>query len=245
MFKSNIRSALFLSGVAALALTGCSQPHMFPTGYVYHGDTYKSATPPPSAKFSDEQRKTMTAEQADQFRHAVYQLTEKLTLRAGMPPKPVFVLRPEKMSPFYSNIDNNLNESLRHLGYNLASSPQGAYIFTYKVDLLRTASDLKNPDGSQIDPASLSSNNVRVALQVHDKIGPESKMLTEEIGTFYIAGAEYMTVPYISFQGVHVNDDGKIPVAKQSPNFSATAPDALTLRPGPASVPASSYGPKY
>lgn len=234
MFKPNAKFALLFAGMSVAAVTGCAQPHSIPTGYTYHTKEFKSANPPASSKFSDEQRATMTAEQAEQFRQAVYSLAEALTLRAGMPPKPVYVLRPEKMSPFYSNIDNNLNESLRHLGYNLASSPEGAYIFTYKVDLLRKAEDLKGPNGEQIDPATLSSNNVRIALQVHDKIGEDSKMLTEEANTFHINGAEYMTVPYVNFLGVLLSNDGGVPGAPNSANFSATAGEAVSVSPGPA-----------
>lgn len=225
------------AGAAVLALAACSQPHMFPTGYAHHNKPFKSATPPPSEKFSDEQRVTMTAEQAEQFRRAVYSLAESLTLRAGMPPKPVYILRPEKMSPFYANIDNNLHESLRHLGYNLADTPNGAYIFTYTVDLLRDAKDLKNPDGSMIDPATLSSNNVRIALQVHDGVGETSRMLTEEAGTFYISGAELLTVPFSNFLGVNMPQEGS-----NSRNFSE--PETTGSLPGPAPVgaPAGTFG---
>lgn len=237
MSMSHKFSIPLFASAAAILLAGCSQPHMFPTGYTYHKDTYKSATPPPSEKFTNDQRKTMTAEQAEQFRQAVYKLTERLTLRAGMPPKPVYVLKPEKMSAFYSNIDNNLHKSLRHLGYTLANSPEGAYIFTYTAQSLRTLDDLKNPDGTQIDPATLSSNNVRLALQVHDKIGEDSKMLTEEADTFYISGAEYLTVPYNNFLGVFLPNDGGQPA--NNSNFSATpsSSEGVAVRPAPAPAP--------
>lgn len=222
MFMQN-KKFLLITGLSALALSACThQPHPFPTGYTHHGKEFKSANPPESFKFTDEQRKTMTAEQAEQFRLAVYSLVESLTLRAGMPPKPVYVLRPEKMSPFYSNIDNNLNESLRHLGYNLATVPDGAYVFTYHVQLLRKAEDLKGPDGQLIDPATMSSNNVRIAIQVHDSFGKNSKMLTEEAGDFHIDGAEYMTIPYLNFMGVFLNNDGGIPAEPHSTNFPNT-----------------------
>ncbi len=239
----NTKSALLFTGVATLALSACSQPHSFPTGYTYHKEAFKSATPPPSEKFSDDQRKTMTPEQAEQFRQAVYQLAESLTLRAGMPPKPVYILKPEKMSAFYSNIDNNLHESLRHLGYRLADSPEGAYIFTYTAQLLRTAEDLKNSDGTMVDPATLSSNNVRIALQVHDSIGENSKMLTEEANTFYVAGAELLVVPYNNFLGVFMPNDGGLPGPRNSVNFSSEPSSSPSLSvstpsgPGPAPVP--------
>lgn len=236
MSKPLTKPVLFFCGVAALSLSACAQPHALPTGYTYHTKEFKSATPPPSDKFSDEQRATMTAEQAEQFRQAVYSLAESLTLRAGMPPKPVYILRPEKMSPFYSNIDNNLNESLRHLGYTLASTPNDAYIFTYKVDLLRKAGDLKNPDGTPVDPATLSSNNVRIAIQVHDSVGENSRMLTEEANTFYIHGAEYMTIPYLNFMGVFLSNDGGVPGARNADNFSRTAGEAASSSPRPAHI---------
>lgn len=217
MSRFNFKPAFAMTGFAALLLAGCAQPHMFPTGYTHHTKEYKSATPPPSDKFTDEQRKTMTAAQAEQFRQAVYKLTENLTLRAGMPPKPVYILRPEKMSPFYSNIDNNLNESLRHLGYNLASSPVGAYVFTYRAE-------------------SLGGDNVRVALQVHDRIGRDSRMLTEESSTFQISGADQMAIPYINYTGVTIPNDHHTSSDNRSHNFSVIADDVETVgRPVPPS----------
>lgn len=226
MSRPNFKPALAVSAFATLLIAGCAQPHMFPTGYTYHTQEFKSATPPQSDKFTEEQRKTMTAEQAEQFRQAVYKLVESLTLRAGMPPKPAYILRPEKMSPFYSNIDNNLNESLRHMGYNLASSPAGAYVFTYRVEQLGTAGT--NP-------------NVRIAIQVHDRIGRDSRMLTEESGTFYIAGAEAMSMPYLHYTGVTMPNDRHTATDNRSHNFSVIADDAETVgrpvAPGPAPVP--------
>jgi hypothetical protein len=207
MSRPNFKPALAVTGFAALLLAGCAQPHAIPTGYTYHTKEFKSATPPPSDKFSDEQRKTMTSAQAEQFRQAVYKLAESLTLRAGMPPKPAYILRPEKMSPFYSNIDNNLNESLRHLGYNLASSPVGAYVFTYRVE-------------------SLGGDNVRIGLQVHDRIGRDSRMLTEESSTFVISGAEQMMIPYISHTGVNMPNDRNTSSDNRSHNFSVI-PDSV------------------
>ena len=225
------------ASAAVLAVSACSQPHSFPTGYTHHNKTFRSATPPPSEKFTDEQRVTMTAEQAEQFRRAVYSLAESLTLRAGMPPKPVYILRPENMSAFYSNIDNNLHESLRHLGYNLADTPNGAYVFTYTVDLLRDAKDLKNPDGTMVDPATLSSNNVRIALQVHDGVGETSRMLTEEAGTFYVSGAELLTVPFGRFKGV------QMPSADTaSRNFVGGEQGGSLPGPAPVAAPSDSAG---
>lgn len=230
MSNTNFKPVLAITGFAALLLGGCAQPNMFPAGYTHHTQEFKSATPPASDKFSDEQRKTMTAEQAEQFRQAVYSLTERLTLRAGMPPKPVYILRPEKMSPFYSNIDNNLNESLRHLGYNLASSPAGAYVFTYSVDTLANAG---------------AGENVRIALQIHDKIGRDSRMLTEEAGTFFIGGADVMAIPYVNYTGVTMPNDRGVATDNRSHNFSVIADDVETVgrpvAPRPAPVKGTNY----
>lgn len=189
------KAPLVLLAAATALVTACSQPHSIPTGYVYHGNVYKSANPPESPKFTSAQRKAMGPQQSEQFRQAVYKLVESLTLRAGMPPKPVHVLQPVEMNAFYSNIDNDVRESLRHIGYRLADTPDGAYVFTYNAQILTNEKGKPAPDAA--------GNNVRIALQVFDKFGKEGKMLTEEAGLFRIDGAQDMTISYPTFRGVH------------------------------------------
>ncbi len=177
---------------AVLALAACSMPNSLPRGYVYHKDEYNSPNPPESPKFTELQRSSMGPEQADQFRLAVYSLVENLTNRAGMPPKPVYVLKPEPMTPFYANMDNDLRESLRHMGYKLADTPDDAYVFAYGATVLK-----KGP----IDPAD-TSPNVHIILHVFDSYGENAKRLTQEEGDFFIRGAENLNVPFASFPGV-------------------------------------------
>ena len=168
----------------ALGLGACSVPNSLPDGYAHHNKPYKSQTPPPSPKFTELQRSTMGPEQADQFRLAVYQLVDNLTNRAGMPPKPIYIAKPERMTPFYANFDNDLRESMRHVGYRLTDNPEGAYVFTYAATILK----------KEKAAADDTSPNVHIALQVHDKIGEDAKMLTQEEGNFYIKGAETLHV---------------------------------------------------
>ncbi len=186
-FSSN-RVLSLSATLAVLTLAACDTPNMFPDGYVHYNEPYKSATPAESSKFTKEQRATMGPEQADQFRLATYQLAENLTRRAGMPPKSVFVMKPKPMTPFYANMDNDLRESLRHLGYTLADTPDNAYVFTYSAEVLG-----KTPTNG--------APNVRLGLQVFDGLGAGSKMLTVEEGDFYIQGAETLNVPFASFPG--------------------------------------------
>lgn len=178
-FQKKYLGVLIL-GVSLVALVGCAAPSAMPTGYNYHHDTYKSATPPPSRKVTAEQRRYMDAAQAEQFRSAVYQLLESLTQRAGMPPKPVYILAPNPMTTFYANIDNDLREGMRHIGYALSDMPTGAYIFTYDAQLLEV------PRGY----ISTGQPNVQLVLKVFDKIGEDARQLSEESGNFYIQGAE-------------------------------------------------------
>ncbi len=184
-----------LSSCAVLgALTACDVPNSVPRGYVYHADAYKSPNPPESPKFTELQRTTMGPEQADQFRLAVYTLVDNLTNRAGMPPKAVYVVKPEPMTPFYANFDNDLRESLRHVGYRLADKPDDAYPMSYKAEIIKKEN--RAPDDA--------SPNVHLTLYVHDKLGDDGRVLTEESGDFYIQGAESLNVPFAYFPGTFI-----------------------------------------
>lgn len=190
-------SVLAVSTCALLA--GCSMPNSLPRGYVYHADEYKSPNPPESPKFTSQQRATMGPEQADQFRMAVYSLVENLTNRAGMPPKPIYVLKPDPMTPFYANMDNDLRESLRHMGYRLADTPEGAYAFAYNANVLQKP---KTPGVAE--PVIDTSPNVRLFVYVMDGVGENAKILTQEQGDFYVRGAEELNVPFATFPGTFI-----------------------------------------
>lgn len=198
MHRTNKIRFLAVTACAALAvLAACSAPNSLPRGYVYHKDAYKSPNPPESPKFSSQQRATMGPEQADQFRLSVYTLVENLTARAGMPPKPVYVVKPETMTPFYANIDNDLRESLRHMGYRLSDTPDGAYAIAYNADIPKKE---KAKDAVVID----TSPNVTLTLFVLDSVSEEARVLTQESGSFYIRGAEELNVPFASYPGLFI-----------------------------------------
>lgn len=171
-------------GASVVVLAGCGYSGAMPSGYTYHHDTYKSATPHPSAKITAQQRQYMNAAQAEQFRTGVYTLLETITQRAGMPPKPVYVLAPEPMTTFYANIDNDLREGMRHIGYALSDSPVGAYVFAYD------ARSLTAPRGQ----ISTGAPNVELVVKVFSALGDDARLLSEEVGRFYIQGAETLNI---------------------------------------------------
>ena len=181
------------SCVIVTTLTACETPNWVPRGYVHHDKPYKSPNPPESSKFTEMQRKSMGPAQSEQFRMAVYSLVDNLTNRAGMPPKPIYVMKPEPLTPFYANLDNDLRESLRHVGYRLSDTPDGAYAMTYNVEMLK----------KEVVPGDTSAN-VRITLYVHDKAGEEGRVLTQESGEFYIQGAEELNVRFASFPGTFI-----------------------------------------
>ena len=165
-------------GASLVSLSACGMygDHAMPTGYTYHHEEYKSPATKPSTKVTVEQKEYMDAMQAEQFRNAVYTLLERLTMRAGMPPKPVYISTPQPMTTFYANIDNDLRESMRHIGYALSDSPQGAYVFTYEAWPLTDA----------------GSNNVQIALRVFESHAENARQLTEETGQYFIQGADVL-----------------------------------------------------
>ncbi len=178
-------------------LAGCNaftSPNYFPKGYVYHNDTYKSPTPSPSLKFTQEMRDTMTAQQAEQFRDSIYNLVQSLTARAGLPPKAVFVQKPQPMAPFYGHLDNDLRESLRHSGYTIADTPDNAYVFAYSAIVAKEA----RPEDT----------NVHLILHVYDSLGKEAKLLTREEGDYRIDGADELFLPFAVFPDLGIQPTG-------------------------------------
>ena len=180
-------SIIALAGASAVSITACtSHPNAMPTGYTYHHNTYKSAAPPLPKEITVEQRIHMDAAQAEQFRDGTYALLESLTTRAGMPPKPIYVLAPKPMTNFYANIDNDLRENMRHIGYALSDSPMDAYVFTYD------ASYLEPTEGREMVAGDA---NVQLTLRVYDSVGETAQLLSTETGQFYIKGAETLIMP--------------------------------------------------
>lgn len=213
-FQKNILLPLTL-GASLFSLGACSgvtHPNSMPSGYTYHHEIYKSPAPAESSKVTIEQRQYMDATQAQQFRDAIYDLLERLTMRAGMPPKPVYVLAPDAMTTFYSNIDNDLRESMRHIGYAISDTPQDAYIFTYEALPLVT----------QADGNASAANNVQLTLRIFSGLSESANQLTEETGQYFIQGAEALKI--------------------QPPRYNVSLPQAVSNVGdvvAPASVPVS------
>lgn len=183
--NSKLGTALIF-GVSSLSLVACGigHPNSMPTGYTYHHEEYKSPTPTPSSKVTNKQRASMNMVQAEQFRNAVYDLLNKLTMRAGLPPKPVYVLAPDPLTTFYANIDNDLRESMRTLGYAISDVPVGSYVFAY------SARQLEQSDGIDIE----GQPNVELTIRVFDAANPNARQLTEETGRYFIKGARSLYV---------------------------------------------------
>ncbi len=137
-----------------------------------------------------EQRKYMNADQAEQFRDGTYDLLEKLTMRAGMPPKPVYVLTPSPMSNFYANIDNDLRENMRHIGYALSDTPNDAYVFTYDAQYIEPAEGVVRAEGAP---------NVELVLRVYNELSQTARLLSTERGQFYIQGADTLNIEPTSY----------------------------------------------
>jgi len=180
-----------LSGIAVLSmgLVACSVPHGMPTGYTYHGDLYKSKTPDPSPRVTSAQRALMGVEQAEQFRRATYDILTRLTSRAGVPPKPVYIAAADPMTPFYANIDNDLREAMRAQGYRLADTADGAYIIQYHADLL------PGYRSYDLEKAAMGTPNIQLTMDVMTDIHGTLKPLTQEVGEYYIKGAEELLIP--------------------------------------------------
>ncbi|MEM6811415.1 MAG: hypothetical protein AAF549_03000 [Pseudomonadota bacterium] len=181
MLQKNLSSLLLVSA-SCLSLVACAAPNSMPTGYTYHKDTYKSAEPPLPAVITQAQRVFMDETQAEQFRDGTYNLLERLTMRAGMPPKPIFVATPYPLTNFYANIDNELRDNMRHVGYALSDTPEGAYVFTYDAVYI----------GDGTDQEGIA--NVELALRVFNEIGEEARLLSVEKGRFYIQGAHTLNI---------------------------------------------------
>lgn len=208
-------------------IPACSynHPNPMPSGYSYHHEEYKSPGPKPSSKVTVKQREYMNAAQAEQFRKAVYDLLERLTMRAGMPPKPVYVMAPDPMTTFYANIDSDLREAMRHIGYAISDVPTDAYVFTYEA--LPVATQNKSVP-------STGADNVILTLRVYSFNGDEAQQLTEETGQYFIQGAEALNIKS-SFDGYfskqeqvsqhEISDSFKIEMAEVAYSYQSKIDD--------------------
>lgn len=212
---------LLALGASALALSGCglTHPTSMPGGYTHHQSTYKSADPMPSAKVTVQQRKYMDAVQAEQFRDAVYDLLERITRRAGVPPKPVYVLAPDPMTTFYANIDNDLREGMRHIGYALSDTKTGAYVFAYDAKLLTAPRD----------GFSAGADNVELVLKVFDSADVNARMLTQDSGRYYIQGAEDLNITPARYRVL----PSQTKILNQATGFGAAPVTSFDAAPAP------------
>ncbi len=208
--------------VLAFSLAGCAGngPSAMPTGYKYHSEVYKSPNPPPTPKLTTKQRKYMDVEQAEQFRDGVYELLVRITDRAGMPPKPVYILRPEPMTAFYANIDNDLRESMRSIGYVISDTPENAYVFSYDATIIgRSFNNYVNSRGEK-EQISSGEPNVALTLKIFNGAGSKSRMLTHETGRFFIKGAELLHIEEARYNLLptadSVNNEDRPAVARRS-----------------------------
>lgn len=207
MSSKKAQWAIVLTSASLLSLAGCAslQPVSMPAGYTYHHQEYQAPPAASSARITTQQRYYMTERQATQFRDAVYNILVRVTQRAGIPPKPVYVLQPQNFTTFYGNIDNDLRESMRHLGYAVSDMPLGAYVFTYDAMLLENT-DANYPE------------NVEITLSVYDSLGSTARLLTRERGRYYIDGAEHLNIRPTKFKQNQLPPRGT--VAKQAEGYS-------------------------
>lgn len=211
-------------GASVLSLGACSysHPNAMPSGYTHHHEEYKSPTPAGSSKVTVEQRKYMDAAQAEQFRDGIYDLLERLTMRAGMPPKPVYIMAPDPMTTFYANLDNDLRESMRHIGYAISDTPEDAYVFTYEALPLKSLQD----------QTSNGSDNVQITLRVFNALSKDARQLAEETGQYFIQGVEALSIAPSSYSVLPSQKD----IAKRQLLQGEPAPVAMPVVKGPTPV---------
>lgn len=174
---------ILIGGVSILTLAGCSHPNAMPSGYTHHHDRFKSPDSSVSGKVASfqSQEEALSQMGVDQ---AVEDLLRKITARAGVSPKPVYVLTPEIMEPFYIVVDSALRKNMRDLGYAISNTETGAYAFAY------TARNLSKPRGTEND----GYPNVELMLKIYDSAASSARLLTEQAGNYYIEGAQNYTI---------------------------------------------------
>ena len=160
-----IRKILRLTALffPALFLHACD----LPTGYVYHDQLYKVPVESSSASGA----RLITNDQAAQIYTAVSDLTTRLTDRAGMAPRPVYVETKKPSLQIQTMMDNDLRDSLRSLGYTLTNDPAQGYIIAHRIKAV-------NMENSPL--------NAELTLDIYDGTQEDKRLLTSETGFYKI-----------------------------------------------------------
>lgn len=179
---------LLIIGVSVLALHACKHPNAMPSGYTHHHDTYKSPDATPAVKPATLDNQNVRLSQMD-IDDAVEDLLRKITARAGVSPKPVYILTPSETGAFYNIVDSALRKNMRDLGYAISDTQAGAYAFAY------SARELRKPRGSEND----GYPNIELTLSVFNKVGDDARLLTEQMGNYFIAGASDQDIRPVTY----------------------------------------------
>jgi hypothetical protein len=212
-------------GVSALALSACQHPNAMPSGYTHHHEVFKSPDPAPvlTLQTTDNQDIPLSLMDIDM---AVEDLLRKVTARAGLPPKPVYILTPPKMTSFYSLIDSALRKNMRDLGYAISDTETGAYAFVYN------ARELRKPRGTEND----GFPNVELVLQVYSALNKEARLLTEQSGNYFIEGASHTDIKPVIYSSRLPYDSSSTPFIEEMSTVSVETAVKTMPRPAPAYV---------
>ncbi len=146
-----------------LLLSACNMP----TGYVYHDQLYKAPVQDSSASGAA----LISQTQAAQIYRAMSDLTTRLTQRAGLAPRPVYVETPAPATQIQTLMDNDLRDTLRRLGYTLTGDPAQGYVIAHRIKPVK----IEN-----------SPLNAEIALDIFDGRSKKETLLTSETGFYRI-----------------------------------------------------------
>ena len=154
----------------SISLSACTMP----TGYVYHDGLYKTPTPRgvPGANL-------ISNTQSAQISNAMQDLVGRLTARAGLAPKSVYVHTPKPATALQTLMDNDLRDALRRAGYRLASSPEEAgYVMTHDLSQIRD---------------EIARTSAEISIHVYNGLpGKDVSKLTSENGFYRIESLEHI-----------------------------------------------------
>jgi len=210
-------SRFFILSCSVLALSACGHPNAMPSGYTHHHEQYKSPDATPSQRMGaleDFDAGPAPLSQMD-VDIAVDDLLRKITARAGVSPKPVYIMTPDNMGGFYTVVDSALRKNMRDLGYALSDTTTGAYAFAY------SARALQKPRGSEND----GYPNVEMMLQVFGDASDGARLLTEQTGNYFITGAQTQDIrPAIKTSHQNFNAAPVVAPITQSITTPASSP---------------------
>ncbi len=173
-----------VSLLSAGLLSACGHPNAMPSGYTHHHNVKNAvdvsaadSVPLSSTYIAAPENQALSLVDVDR---AVDDMLRKITARAGVPPKPVYILKPENPTPFYNAVDNALRTSMRDLGYAISDMKAGAYGMAYNARALR------KPRGTEND----GHPNVELMLQAYSNVESGARLLTEQSGNYFIKGAK-------------------------------------------------------